>query len=187
MVNGCDYVRVLDGLPTILRRGLIVVSLLFVGVLFVVCGCCGFLTWSHPPIQFLQDPMSTCRKIVNWKKTLVFPDEAHISSDAKDLILKLICEPSKRLSFDQIKKHPFFKSVNWEQMHDGKPPIVPKVVSDVDTENFDKFEIQPISSTDDDTVASDSFIGYTFKRPEPRAKMDSMFMDPTPEENPEAQ
>ena len=133
--------------------------------------------------------MSTCRKIVNWKKTLIFPEEAHISSDAKDLILKLICEPSKRLNFEQIKRHPFFKSVNWDRMHELKSPIIPKVTSDIDTENFDKFESQPNNSADDDgSVASDSFIGYTFKRPEPRAKVDSnsFFMQPTPEENPES-
>jgi serine/threonine kinase 38 len=39
----------------------------------------------YPPF-YAEDPMSTCRKIVNWKKTLVFPDEAKLSREAVDLI-----------------------------------------------------------------------------------------------------
>jgi serine/threonine protein kinase len=59
----------------------------------------------YPPF-YAEDPMSTCRKIVNWKKTLVscskaasmlltctlqvFPEEAKLSPEATDLICKCV-------------------------------------------------------------------------------------------------
>ena len=58
----------------------------------------------YPPF-YADDPMSTCRKIVNWRKTLVFPDEANLSEEAEDLIRKLICDASERLNWEQIKAH----------------------------------------------------------------------------------
>jgi len=119
----------------------------------------------YPPF-YAEDPMATCRKIVNWKKTLHFPPEANVSPEARDLMEKMICDASKRINFQQMKSHPFFKSLDWENMRSIKAPIVPNVTSEIDTQNFDKFE--PLeASTDDDPnqkIAQDSFIGYTFKR-----------------------
>ena len=71
--------------------------------------------------------MATCRKIVNWKKTFVIPNEARISADAEDLIHKLITDSAKRLNFEGIKKHPFFKGVNWDNLRSTPAAIVPKV------------------------------------------------------------
>ncbi|KAM5563429.1 hypothetical protein ABKV19_018187 [Rosa sericea] len=50
----------------------------------------------YPPF-YSDDPMSTCRKIVNWKTHLKFPEEAKLSPEAKDLISKLLCNVSQRL------------------------------------------------------------------------------------------
>jgi serine/threonine kinase 38 len=127
----------------------------------------------YPPF-YAEDPMATCRKIVNWKKTLVFPEEANLSADSKDLIQKLICDASSRLTFDSIKTHKFFKLVKWDSQRNVKAPIVPGVTSDVDTQNFDKFEAMPEAEDTDSgntisskhTDANQSFIGYTYKRPE---------------------
>ena len=43
----------------------------------------------YPPF-YADDPMATCRKIVNWRKTLVFPDESNLSEEAEDLIRKYV-------------------------------------------------------------------------------------------------
>ncbi|KAJ0978687.1 hypothetical protein J5N97_014161 [Dioscorea zingiberensis] len=43
---------------------------------------------SYPPFY---EPMATCRKIVNWRTHLKFPEEAKLSVEAKDLISKLLC------------------------------------------------------------------------------------------------
>lgn len=120
----------------------------------------------YPPF-YAEDPMATCRKIVNWKKTLVFPDEANLSNEARDLIHKLICDSSKRLTFEQMKVHPFFAGIDWNNVRSVKAPIIPVVTSETDVRNFDKFEEEPKPSADLDPAqaqADDSFIGYTFKR-----------------------
>jgi hypothetical protein len=51
----------------------------------------------------------------------------------------LVCEANKRLTFEGIKSHPFFKDLDWENLRAMKAPIVPTVKDDVDTQNFDKF------------------------------------------------
>ncbi|KAI9771009.1 MAG: hypothetical protein M1840_002713 [Geoglossum simile] len=48
---------------------------------------------------------------------------------------------------DEIKSHPFFKSVPWDRIHLMKPPFVPKVKSWDDTKYFE--EDGPISDNDD--------------------------------------
>jgi len=141
----------------------------------------------YPPF-YAEDPMATCRKIVNWKKTLVFPDEANLSNEAKDLIKNLICDASTRLTFDAMKTHKFFKTVKWDNMRAVKAPIVPQVSSEVDTQNFDKFEQQAEEAEEDavgdlnstgqgsgGTGSKQAFQGFTFKRPEKNAKMGNDF------------
>lgn len=138
----------------------------------------------YPPF-YAEDPMQTCRKIINWKNTLVFPEEAKLSPASRDLIQRLIQDANKRLEFSDIQKHPFFKGVNWNTIRDQKSAIVPKVTSDVDTQNFDKFE--EITQTAEEkrqanaTVKNSdgqSFIGYTFKRPEQTPTITDVFGPP---------
>ncbi|CAH9051209.1 unnamed protein product [Cuscuta epithymum] len=50
----------------------------------------------YPPF-YSDEPMSTCRKIVNWKSHLKFPEEAKLSPEAKDFISKLLCNVNHRL------------------------------------------------------------------------------------------
>ncbi|CAI9107605.1 OLC1v1007001C6 [Oldenlandia corymbosa var. corymbosa] len=59
----------------------------------------------YPPF-YSDEPMSTCRKIVNWRSHLKFPEEAKLSAEAKDLISKLLCNVNQRLGSngaDEIK------------------------------------------------------------------------------------
>ncbi|RYR25047.1 hypothetical protein Ahy_B02g058682 isoform B [Arachis hypogaea] len=59
----------------------------------------------YPPF-YSDDPMTTCRKIVNWRSHLKFPEEARLSREAKDLICKLLCNVNHRLGSkgaDEIK------------------------------------------------------------------------------------
>ena len=47
----------------------------------------------------------------------------------------------KRLTLDQAKKHPFFKSINWDNVitkKELKAPIKPKVKNESDIRNIDK-------------------------------------------------
>lgn len=119
----------------------------------------------YPPF-YADDPMTTCRKIVNWKKSLVFPEEAKLSPEARDMISRMITDSSKRLTFEQIKSHPFFKGFDWENVRKMRSPIVPKVESELDTQNFDQFE-ENEDGQDDGAEDTAAFVGYTFKRVEP--------------------
>lgn len=151
----------------------------------------------YPPF-YADDPMSTCRKIVAWKRTLVFPDEVEISIIARDLIEKLITDVkggpgrSHRLSFDEMKKHPFFKGIDWKNIRETTAVFVPTITGPTDTQHFDDFEEEPEEPEDDSTQSTgvgdkaksdESFIGYTFKRPEETAKMTSSFFEEPAEED----
>ncbi|GAB2282212.1 hypothetical protein Dimus_016762 [Dionaea muscipula] len=128
----------------------------------------------YPPF-YSDDPMSTCRKIVNWRTHLKFPDEANLSSGAKDLISKLLCNVSQRLgskSADEIKAHPWFNGTDWDRIYQMEAAFIPEVNDELDTQNFEKFE------ESDHHVHSGSkagpwrkmlsskdlnFVGYTYK------------------------
>jgi serine/threonine kinase 38 len=57
----------------------------------------------YPPF-YSDDPMTTCRKIVNWRTYLKFPDEARLSPEAKDIICRLLCDVEHRMrGADEIK------------------------------------------------------------------------------------
>ncbi|KAK4366096.1 hypothetical protein RND71_013976 [Anisodus tanguticus] len=96
----------------------------------------------YPPF-YSDDPMSTCRKIVNWKSHLKFPEEAKLSSEAEDLISKLLCNVTQRLGSngaDEIKVHPWFKGIDWERIYHMDAAFIPEVNDELDTQNFEKFE-----------------------------------------------
>lgn len=50
----------------------------------------------YPPF-YSDEPMSTCRKIVNWRMHLKFPEEAKLSRETRDLISNLLCNVNQRL------------------------------------------------------------------------------------------
>ncbi|KAL3582276.1 hypothetical protein D5086_016608 [Populus alba] len=127
-----------------------------------------------PPF-YSDEPMSTCRKIVNWRNHLKFPEEAKLSSEAKDLISKLLCNVDQRLGTkgaDEIKAHPWFKGIEWDKLYQIKAAFIPEVNDELDTQNFEKFE-----EADDQIQTSAksgpwrkmlsskdiNFVGYTYK------------------------
>eukprot|EP00808_Paulinella_micropora_P014041 g26282.t1 len=135
----------------------------------------------YPPF-YAEDPMSTCRKIVNWSKTLVFPAEANLSPAAVDLIRKLICDAPNRLNFEGLKAHKFFEGLDWDNIRSTTAPIVPELSSATDTRHFDEFpeeEEQDVDSVDPRTqsngVESAPFDGFTYKRVAPPKAIGSDF------------
>ncbi|KAL5577808.1 hypothetical protein UlMin_019507 [Ulmus minor] len=95
-----------------------------------------------PPF-YSEEPMSTCRKIVNWRTYLKFPEEAKLSAEAKDLIRKLLCNVEQRLGTKgayEIKAHPWFKGLQWDRLYQMEAAFIPEVNDELDTQNFEKFE-----------------------------------------------
>ncbi|WCJ24058.1 Protein kinase family protein [Euphorbia peplus] len=128
----------------------------------------------YPPF-YSDEPMSTCRKIVNWRTHLKFPEEAKLSPEAKDLISRLLCNVDQRLGTkgaNEIKVHPWFKGIEWDKLYQIKAAFTPEVNDELDTQNFEKFE-----ETDNQVNTSAkagpwrkmlsskdvNFVGYTYK------------------------
>lgn len=80
----------------------------------------------YPPF-YADEPMQTCRKIVNWKHSLVFPQESveELSPACIDFIQKLICDAPTRIrntQRDAIKNHPWFQDVHWDSLRTQTSP-----------------------------------------------------------------
>jgi len=125
----------------------------------------------YPPF-YAEEPLQTCRKIVNYKRTLKIPPEASLSREATDIIRKLICSSKNRLKFQGIVNHPFFRATQWDNLINTKPPFIPNVKSETDTQYFDDFEetqqLEQKPKADGSGKRADAshFIGFTFVRKE---------------------
>lgn len=128
----------------------------------------------YPPF-YSEDPMSTCRKIVNWRNHLKFPEEAKLSPEAKDLISKLLCNVEQRLGTrgaHEIKAHPWFKGIQWDRLYQIEAAFKPEVKDELDTQNFEKFEesATPMQTSSKSgpwrkmlSSKDVNFVGYTYK------------------------
>eukprot|EP00741_Cyanophora_paradoxa_P003613 tig00000093_g3510.t1 len=79
-----------------------------------------------------------------------FPDKPHVSDGCKKLIKRLLKrDPTKRIGYEhgawEIKKHPFFKSIDWALIRNSPPPITPQIANPLDTKYF-----VPLEDSDDD-------------------------------------
>eukprot|EP01083_Nonionella_stella_P197730 726671_1 len=106
----------------------------------------------YPPF-YAEDPLQTCRKIVHYRKYFKIPHDAKLSREGVDLIHNLVCSHRRRYSFEQIKNHPFFKQVPFENLIKMKPPFVPQLKSDTDSSHFDAIEAEQ----DMDKVSASAF------------------------------
>ena len=111
-----------------------------------------------------------------YEKSVEYPKT--MTKEAKDLIQKLlIIDPNKRLGqgpngSENIKKHPFFKGVNWRDAWQKKikPPFIPKLKNDTDLKYFDTmFTDEPIdgpkrknTNRDRDREPSNEYNGFTY-------------------------
>lgn len=129
----------------------------------------------YPPFCS-DDPRITCRKIVNWKTCLKFPEEPKISDEARDLICYLLCDVETRLGtrgVEELKEHPWFGGIQWDKLYEMEAAYKPKVNGELDTQNFEKFpevdgppsEIPSVGPWRKMLTSKDTnFIGYTFKK-----------------------
>ncbi|KAE8699528.1 Serine/threonine-protein kinase tricorner [Hibiscus syriacus] len=131
----------------------------------------------YPPF-YSDDPLSTCRKIVNWRTHLKCPEEAKLSEEATDLISKLLCDVNHRLGSNgagEIKEHPWFRGVDWDRIYEIDAAFIPEVNDELDTQNFEKFDesdemcSRPSKSGPWRKMLSSkdvNFMGYTYKNVE---------------------
>ncbi|XP_015922705.1 ribosomal protein S6 kinase beta-1 isoform X2 [Parasteatoda tepidariorum] len=126
-----------------------------------------------PPFQ-AENRKKTIEKIMKHK--LMFPH--YVTNESRDLIRRLLKrQVSQRLGSGpedaaQIKCHPFFRNVNWDDVLAKKlqPPYVPELISEDDVSQFDpKFtSIAPYDSPDNTTLSESQnqyFNGFTYIAP----------------------
>lgn len=119
-----------------------------------------------------KDTNEVCYKILNWQKYLKIPQKIKISSEAEDLIKKLINNSSVRLGkrgAEEIKAHPFFRGLNWENIRNTKAPFIPQLKNDYDVSYFETFETkEPFypPKAKHKKRKDIEYIGYTFKEEE---------------------
>ena len=109
-----------------------------------------------------------------YENEVLFPN--FVYNEAKDLIKKfLILDPNKRLGSgpkgtENIKKHPFFKGINWENVWERKirPKFIPELKDDTDLKYFDAmFTDEPINGSSRTSVSrereqSNDFTGFSY-------------------------
>ena len=116
-----------------------------------------------------EETKDVCYKVINWKKFLKIPDDIVLSREAEDLIAKMINNSNERLGkngVEEIKAHPFFKNINWNNIRNTKAPFIPELQNDYDTKYFESFEYEeefypPVKKFK--RRKDIEFLGYTYK------------------------
>ena len=95
----------------------------------------------YPPFWNSEDtPQTTYYKLKNFKKYLEIPEKyIKISPEAKKLILDFLCDAKNRLGkngIDEIKKHPFFKNFDWENVRKMKAPFIPELDPEIENKYY---------------------------------------------------
>ncbi|XP_040015903.2 rho-associated protein kinase 2 isoform X2 [Gasterosteus aculeatus] len=121
---------------------------------------------------YAESLVGTYGKIMNHNNTLVFPDDAEMSQNAKDLICAFLTDRKVRLGrtgVDEIKCHPFFKNDQWtfDNIRQTVAPVVPELKGDIDTSNFDDIEddkrnAEPFPPPNAFVGSQLPFIGFTY-------------------------
>lgn len=81
------------------------------------------------------------------KQQLSFPDG--FDAEARDLVEKLlVLDPSARIGakdrnrYDSIRSHPFFRGIDWERLHEQKPPKIDPYLPGLEEENLSAEELK---------------------------------------------
>ncbi|XP_013401008.1 ribosomal protein S6 kinase alpha-5 [Lingula anatina] len=102
------------------------------------------------------------------------PMPREFSPEVRDFILKLLTkDPKKRLGADgseDVKAHPFFKNINWDDLANKliAAPFKPKIKHDEDTSNFSEEFTTMIPADSPAVVPMDAekiFKGYSYVAP----------------------
>ncbi|XP_059145351.1 ribosomal protein S6 kinase alpha-5-like, partial [Physella acuta] len=102
------------------------------------------------------------------------PYPSHFSREVKDLIQKLLTkDPTKRLgsrNAEEVKRHPFFKTLNWDDLAQKKvpAPFVPSIRHEMDLSNFSE-EFTRMDATESPAIIPNMgeklFKGYSYVAP----------------------
>ncbi|KAF9586073.1 hypothetical protein BGW38_009988 [Lunasporangiospora selenospora] len=117
------------------------------GVDYWSLGCILFEFLSgYSPFQ-AEDTRQTCVNVWHWWKVLKRPVydteenlEFNLTDEAWDLTTKLIADREDRYTtVQQVKRHPWFKGLDWNNLRSMDTLFVPVLSSPIDTSYFDDF------------------------------------------------
>ncbi|CAD8052998.1 unnamed protein product [Paramecium sonneborni] len=77
----------------------------------------------------------------------------------------LINDPNQRINIDQIKSHPFFETLSWEDVYHKniQPQFIPKIQDELDLQNIDPlFTQEQIKDTPIDTLKVSTYDNFTY-------------------------
>lgn len=131
-----------------------------------------------------ETPHETYRKIMNWRETLQIPQDVHLLPEAEDLIRRLLLSSEDRIGrFEgaiELKRHPFFRGVDWNTIRHVDAPFIPKLRLMTDTRFFPTDDLENVPDAPMEHVQSNGthgdaqgpaetkqnlpFIGYTYLR-----------------------
>ncbi|RIB15849.1 kinase-like domain-containing protein [Gigaspora rosea] len=120
----------------------------------------------YPPFND-DTPQAIFRNILN--HVVQWPPEGFLSLEAKDLISKLLNQdPEKRLTVEEIKAHPFFNGIDWENIRKQPAPFVPNPEDEQDTSYFEarnsRADIRRLSSGNIEDISSGKVATYVDRR-----------------------
>lgn len=80
----------------------------------------------HTPF-YAEEPVITCRKILQWSQTLEIPENvrARCSSESVNFMLSLVTSADQRLGrggLDEIQRHPWFTGIEWDRLREYEAP-----------------------------------------------------------------
>ncbi|KAI8851845.1 kinase-like domain-containing protein, partial [Chytridium lagenaria] len=85
-----------------------------------------------------ETPELIFRNILNHENTDIQWPEDEITGEAKDLVSRLLNpDPTTRLRAEGIKKHEFFRGVDWDNMREQPAPFIPTPSDNTDTSYFE--------------------------------------------------
>lgn len=117
-----------------------------------------------PPF-YADRPVDTCRRIVNYTKTLRIPADQGLSPLACDVICRLMCDVKNRMTVKELTVHPWFKSFDFADPMKNAPPFVPTLSSPQDRRYFDVFTDKGnIPAQHKAGDPNKKWMGWTFKQ-----------------------
>ena len=132
------------------------------------------------PVFCSESAHETCKKIMNWRETIKFPEDVELSPEAMSCIKMFCCDADHRLGkngIEEIKAHPFFEGINWDNIRNERPPFVPELKGMADTTYFPVEEFEHGQAEGEHNLPEDNipiepgrldydiaFVGYTYKR-----------------------
>ncbi|KAH9416425.1 hypothetical protein DERP_012853 [Dermatophagoides pteronyssinus] len=128
---------------------------------------------------YAESLVETYFKIMNHKTHFIFPVNAEVTDEAKDLISNLVTDRYSRYkNLQNFKEHPWFTGIEWDKIRYQTPPYHPQFSGPDDTSNFDISDIKPLNSPtaamkiNKDIYVELSFVGFTATLPKNVSKLE---------------